>query len=103
VVNQVRPRDLNDRDLAALRAGKVTKKRVSTELVIAGLSGIPQLVTGLLTQGRDHAERRALEDSQHAVVERLEVPTFELPLLVDGIDLGALYELAGLLRDQGMA
>jgi len=37
------------------------------------------------------------------VVETLEVPTYELPLLVGGIDLGGLYELAALLRDQGMA
>ena len=103
VVNQVRPRDLDDRDLAALRSGKVTKKRVSTELASAGLTGTAQLVSGLLAEGRDHAERRALEDSQRAVVEQLEVPPFELPLIVGGIDLGALYELAGQLRDQGLA
>jgi anion-transporting ArsA/GET3 family ATPase len=103
VVNQVRPRDLDDRDLAALRARKVTKKRVSTELATAGLTRTAPLVAGLLAEGRDHALRRALEDSQRAVVERLEVPLFELPLLVGGIDLGALYELAGPLRDQGMA
>ena len=30
------------------------------------------------------------------------MPTYELPRLTGGIDLGALYELAGLLRDQGM-
>jgi anion-transporting ArsA/GET3 family ATPase len=103
VVNLVRPRDLDDRDLTALRSGKVTKKRVSAELASAGLTGSTQLVAGLLAEGRDHAERRALEDSQRAVVEHLEVPSFELPLIVGGIDLGALYELAGLLRDQGLA
>jgi anion-transporting ArsA/GET3 family ATPase len=103
VVNQVRPRDLDDRDLSALRRGRVTKKRVSAELATAGLTGTTQLVGDLLTEGRDHAERRALEDSQRAVVETLEAPSVELPQLVGGIDLGALYELAGLLRDQGLA
>ena len=103
VVNQVRPRDLDEDDLAALRAGRVTRKKVSAELTKAGLSGTSTLVEGLLSEGRDHAERRALEDSQRALVEKLEVPTYELPLLVGGIDLGDLYELAGLLRDQGMA
>jgi anion-transporting ArsA/GET3 family ATPase len=103
VVNQVRPRDLDDRDLTALRARRVTKKRVSAELATAGLTHTTQLVGGLLTEGREHAERRALEDSQRAVVGTLEVPSFELPQLVGGIDLGALYELAGLLRDQAMA
>ena len=33
----------------------------------------------------------------------LGVPTYELPRLVGGVDLGGLYELAGLLRDQGLA
>src|SRR4051812_27272340 len=107
VVNQVRPRDLDDDDLTALRAGKVTKKRVAAELVTAGLAGTgagrSTLVDGLLAEGRDHAERRALEDSQRAVVETLGVPTCELPRLVGGIDLGGLYDLGRLLRDQGMA
>jgi anion-transporting ArsA/GET3 family ATPase len=103
VVNQVRPRDLDDDDLTALRAGKVTKKRVAGELTKAGLPGTDALVDGLLAEGRDHAERRALEDSQRAVVETLEVPTYDLPRLVGGIDLGGLYDLARSLRDQGMA
>ena len=103
VVNQVRPRDLDEDDLTAIRAGKVAKKSLSTDLTKVGLSGTGTLVTGLLAEARDHAERRALENSQRAVVETLEVPTYELPLLVGGIDLGGLYELAELLRDQGMA
>ena len=37
------------------------------------------------------------------MVAGLDVPTYELPRLTAGIDLGALYELAGMLRDQGMA
>jgi hypothetical protein len=30
------------------------------------------------------------------------VPTYELPRLADGIDLGGLYELADLLTDGGV-
>jgi anion-transporting ArsA/GET3 family ATPase len=103
VVNQVRPRDLDEDDLKAIRANRVPKKKVASDLNRAGLTGTGTLVTGLLSEARDHAERRALEDSQRAVVETLAVPSYELPLLVGGIDLGGLYELAGLLRDQGMA
>src|SRR4249919_2666811 len=103
VVNQVRPRDLDEDDLTAIRANKVLKKNLSADLTRAGLPGTGTLVTGLLDEARDHAERRALENSQRAVVETLEVPSYELPLLVGGIDLGGLYELAALLRDQGMA
>jgi anion-transporting ArsA/GET3 family ATPase len=103
VVNMVRPRDLDDEDLAAVRAGKVTKRAVAAGLSRVGLSGTADLVSDLLTEGRDHAERRALEEEQRALVEQLDVPTYELPLLVGGIDLGGLYELAGDLRDQGLA
>jgi anion-transporting ArsA/GET3 family ATPase len=103
VVNQVRPRDLDDDDLARVRAGKVTKRAVAADLDRGGLRGDPDLVAGLLTEAGDHAERRALENAQRALVEELGVPTYELPLLVGGVDLGGLYELAALLRDQGLA
>jgi anion-transporting ArsA/GET3 family ATPase len=103
VVNQVRPRDLDAADLAAIRGNRITKKQVAADLVGAGLSGSPALVSGLLTEARDHAERRALEDAQRDVVLELDAPTYELPLLVGGLDLGGLYELAERLREQGLA
>ena len=58
---------------------------------------------GLLAEARDHAERRALEDSQRKLVKGLGVPTYELPRLAGGVDLGGLYELAADLKDQGLA
>ena len=103
VVNQVRPRDLDDDDLAAVRSRRVTKRTIATDLDRGGLSGNAELVMGLLSEARDHAERRALEDAQRALVCGLDVPTYELPLLVGGVDLGGVYELAGLLREQGLA
>ena len=103
VVNQVRPRDLDDDDLAAVRAGKITKRKVAADLNRAGLNGTGHLVVGLLAEAVDHAERRKLEGTQRALVGELDLPTYELPLLVGGVDLGALYELAVLLRDQGLA
>ena len=102
VVDMVRPRDLSDDDLAVIRAGKVTKRQVATELNRGGLTGNAELVMSLLTEARDHAERRELEDEQRALVGELGVPTYELPRLAGGVDLGGLYELAGLLRDQGL-
>ena len=102
VVNLVRPRDLDDRALAAVRKGKVDAGAVSADLKRAGLDVDDDLVAGLLAEARDHAERRALEDEQRKVVAGLGVPTYELPRLAGGVDLGALYELAGLLREQGM-
>ena len=103
VVNMVRPRDLDDRALAAVRKGKVDPNAVMADLKKVGLEADDTLVEGLLAEARDHAERRALEEAQHKVVAELGVPTYELPRRVGGIDLGAVYELAGLLREQGMA
>jgi hypothetical protein len=103
VVNLVRPQDLDARALTAVRKGKVDGAALAADLKIAGLEADDVLVADLLAEGRDHAERRALEDEQRTIVAGLDVPTYELPRLAGGIDLGALYELATLLRRQGMA
>ena len=57
--------------------------------------------TGCSREGREHAERRALEDEQRERIAELDVPTYELPRLPDGIDLGGLYELAAELSSRG--
>ncbi|MEJ7834010.1 MAG: ArsA-related P-loop ATPase [Nocardioides sp.] len=103
VVNLIRPRDLSAPDLASARAGSVDRAQIESELKAAGVEVDSGLVDGLLAEGRDHAERRALEESQRELVAQLGVPTYELPRLAQGVDLGALYELAATLRDQGMA
>ncbi len=103
VVNQVRPQDLDADDLAAARAGELDPAAVARDLASVGTKASGSLVQALLTEAHDHAERRALEDAQRAVVDRLDVPTYELPRLASGIDVGALYELAALLKKQGMA
>ena len=103
VVNLVRPQDLSADDLAAARNGSLTPDTIRSQLEAGGIEADQALVDGLLAEARDHAERRALEDSQRALVEKLDAPAYELPRLPQGIDLGALYELAGSLREQGMA
>jgi anion-transporting ArsA/GET3 family ATPase len=103
VVNLVRPQDLSADDLAGARDGTLDRARVEADLKAAGIESDPGLVDGLLAEARDHAERRALEDSQRVLVGELGVPTYELPRLTQGVDIGALYELAAALRAQGMA
>ncbi|MGA8256610.1 MAG: ArsA-related P-loop ATPase [Nocardioides sp.] len=98
IVNLVRPQDLTLEQLAATDAATV-----AADLKAAGVDAGAALVDGLVTEGREHAERRQLEASQRAIVADLDVPTYELPRLPQGVDLGALYELAGLLRQQGLA
>ena len=96
VVNLTRPQDLSAAQLDGVDADEVAR-----ELAAVGVKPEPTLVDGLVAQGHEHAERRALEDAQRELVTNLDVPTYELPRLPRGVDLGALYELAGLLREQG--
>ena len=103
IVNQVRPQDLDADDLAAIRADTVEVESLVSDLKSAGIEAGDEVVTGLLAEARDHAERRALEDAQRELVRGFDVPTYELPRLPGGADLGGLYELAAELKKQGMA
>ncbi|MGB0101184.1 MAG: ArsA-related P-loop ATPase [Nocardioides sp.] len=102
VVNQVRPRDIAPTDLEAALAGELDGEQIAADLAAVGVTSGADLVDGLMAQARDHAERRALEDAQRAVVGELGVPVYELPRLPGGIDLGGLYELAADLKKQGL-
>jgi anion-transporting ArsA/GET3 family ATPase len=103
VVNLVRPRDLRVKDLTAARNGGLDRAAITADLVAGGVEVSDGLVDGLLDEARDHAVRRSLEDAQRKLVKAMGVPTYELPRLAQGVDLGGLYELAAGLRDQGMA
>lgn len=103
IINMVRPRDLGPADLEAALTGTLDRQAVTADLARAGVRVSHELVDSLLDEARDHAARRALEDSQRAVVQALDVPSYELPRLPGGIDLGGLYELAAQMRDQGLA
>jgi len=106
VVNLVRPRDLAPAELAAARAGTLDRDAVAADLVAASAASagpdLDALLDDLLAEAADHAERRALEDAQRDLVAAMDVPSVELPRLAGGVDLGALYELAAALRDQGL-
>lgn len=101
-INLVRPQDLDDNERAQLLEGKVANKRVATALKGVGLEADTKMVTALLQEGRDHAERRALEDSQRALLAELDVPTLELPKLPGGVEYEGLFDLAAVLREGGI-
>jgi anion-transporting ArsA/GET3 family ATPase len=103
VVNLVRPQDLDEQARADLLAGAVDQSALAKALTAVGVDATPGLVEVLVSEGRDHAQRRRLEDDQRALVEEIGVPTYELPQLAGGIDLGGLYELAELLCAQELA
>ncbi len=103
VVNMARRAELDDQERDLAISGELDRDTVAAELDKAGLKPTDTLLRGLLTEAREHAERRDLEDDQRKRINALDVPTYELARLPDGVDLGALYELAQSLCEQGIA
>ncbi|MFJ1972403.1 ArsA-related P-loop ATPase [Streptomyces sp. NPDC087903] len=107
IVNMVRPQVLDATELELVRS--VPRTAVAKSLSAAGLGGArrgghaEKLVDPLLRQAEEYAERYELEHEQRAVLGELGLPLNELPLLTEGMDLAGLYELAGELRNQGLA
>ncbi|MEV6972065.1 ArsA-related P-loop ATPase [Kitasatospora sp. NPDC093806] len=112
LVNMVRPPVLDAAAVAAVDGDH--REEVALALGEAGLGGrsrkpetvraaVEPLLDPLLEQAREHAERVELEREQRADLQRLKLPTYELPLLGEGVDLGGLYRLAGELKRQGAA
>ncbi len=103
VVNAVRTPLLKVAELTAARRGQLPREEVTAGLAAAGVTVRDGAVEGLLVEASEHAERVALEKSQRRTLKALGRPTYELPLLADGVDLGGLYRLADRLCAQGMA
>lgn len=107
VVNMVRPHHLDEDTLRA--AAGDHRAGVAKALSRAGLGGArrgglaERLVDPLLAQAAEHAGRVELERTQRAVLNGLDVPAYELPLLGTGMDLAGLYALAKDLRKQTVA
>jgi anion-transporting ArsA/GET3 family ATPase len=103
VVNMTRRAELDGDARDAAISGELDRGAVAADLEKAGVEPTEALLDGLLAEAREHAERRELEDEQRKRITTIDVPTYELPRLPDGIDLGALYELAADLCKQGLA
>jgi hypothetical protein len=101
IVNRVRPQWLPDRSVAPAADGRVDAGRIRTGLATAGVELAPDVLEGLVAETVEHAVRVEVEA---AALRRLRaVPArLELPNLVDGVDLGTLYELADALVAQGV-
>jgi anion-transporting ArsA/GET3 family ATPase len=101
IVNRVRPQWLTDRSVAAAADGRVDAARIRAGLASAGVDLAPDVLDGLVAETVEHAVR---VEAETAAMRRLRDgagPLLELPNLVDGVDLGTLYELADALVAQG--
>ncbi len=115
VVNQVRRPLLSVTAQAKARRGRLDHAAIAADLTRVGvltpsgaLAGSHGLVTAdevvgaLAAEASDHAERVALERRERDNLQALERPTYDIPFLPDGVDVGTLYDLADSLREQGM-
>ncbi|MCU0264812.1 MAG: P-loop NTPase [Actinomycetia bacterium] len=103
VVNMVRRPPLRPADVAAAGSGRLDRAQVAAGLAAAGLPTDAATVAALVHEATDLAERVALEEQERGTIAALGRPTYELPWLTDGMDLGGLYELAEDLHRQGAA
>ncbi len=116
VVNQVRRPLLSAASQSKARKGKLDMAAIEADLArvdvltpsgaLAGSHGMVlagEVAHALAAEAADHSERLALEQRERDNLQELHRPTYEIPLRPDGVDVGTLYELAELLRGQGMA
>jgi anion-transporting ArsA/GET3 family ATPase len=101
VVNQERDSPLRPEAIETLRAG-TDPAMLADDLRTAGLRVGPVLVDGLTQAGRDLVARLDLEEHERQDLAALDLPTYHLPLLAQGLDAGGLRELADSLTAQGM-
>ncbi|MBZ4318189.1 ArsA family ATPase [Streptomyces huiliensis] len=108
VINMVRPEVLDEaaveeaangrRDAVAAALAEALARTSSGSGGRAGAAGT--LVGPLLDEAREHTGRLALERLGRARLAKLALPTSELALLGDGVDLAGLYRMARALREQ---
>jgi anion-transporting ArsA/GET3 family ATPase len=102
-VNMTRPPMLTEVQLEQARNGTLSSEAIAQQVATSGLRQDPgQVASALLLEAADHVQRVDLERREMQRIDELELPTLELPLLPDGIDLGALYELCGIMREAGV-
>jgi anion-transporting ArsA/GET3 family ATPase len=103
IVNRVRPQWLPDRSVAAAANGRVDAERIRAGLSSAGVDLPPDVIEGLVAETVEHAVRVNSESAAlHRLAEGADGPRLELPQLVEGVDLGSLYDLAATLVEQGV-
>jgi anion-transporting ArsA/GET3 family ATPase len=104
IINRADPRRLPTRSVHSAADGRVDRARISAGLAAAGIALSEQQLAGLVEETIEHAVR---VQAEAAALARLDAPAEPLPRLqlpeaIEGVELGALYELAELLVEQGV-
>ncbi|MEV0630565.1 ArsA-related P-loop ATPase [Nonomuraea wenchangensis] len=105
-VNMVRESQLPQSALDQAATGHFDAAELVLGLKAAGVADGAQataLAEALAEEVVEHAHRTELERTERESLAEAGLPSFELPLLADGVDLAGLYELAETIRTQGAA
>ena len=103
IINMARPALLDEADLAAAASGSLDVAELALGLKAAGINDNHGLAADLMTELREHAQQVALQNRERDELLTSGRPHYELPMILDGIDLAGLYQLAAVLRQQGAA
>ncbi|PVZ09408.1 ArsA-related P-loop ATPase [Actinomycetospora cinnamomea] len=102
LVNRIRPSRLPATALTAAATGAGVGAELRSGLEAAGLFLKDDEVDGLVSETVEHAERVQVEAAVRSRLDAAGLPQLDLPELTEGVDLGGIYELAELLREQGV-
>ncbi|WP_346764681.1 ArsA-related P-loop ATPase [Rhodococcus sp. HNM0569] len=102
VVNRTSPQFLPEDVVTAAADGVLDAESIRADLSGAGVSLSDEDFAGLLTETIEHASVVEAQARSAEQLSQVGGARLQLPALVEGIDLGALYELADALREQGV-
>jgi anion-transporting ArsA/GET3 family ATPase len=102
IVNAATVPQLPEASLGPAAEGRLDTAVLAAELKSAGITPDEVMVEGLATQAGEHAVRVLDEADCRQQLAATGLPILSLPRLVDGADLGGVYELADLLTEQGV-
>lgn len=99
IVNRARTPIFNESERNKITNRKISAKKIGT--IVESVDVDAQFAPELLAEGQAHVQRLTLEDEQRETLQKASRPTLELPELDEGIDLGALFDLAEHLKQVG--
>ena len=104
IVNRADPRRLPTRSVDSAADGRVDRMRVHAGLASAGIELTDAQLDGLIEETVEHAMRVRAEAAARTRLDEVTepLPRLQLPEVIDGIELGAIYELAEQLTEQGV-
>ncbi len=102
IVNAATVAHLSAASLKPAAQDRLDTGRIASGLAMAGIDPEPELLSGLAAETADHAIRVLAEQDCREQLDGTGLPMLVLPRLVDGADLGGVYELADTLAEQGV-